>query len=303
MRCVTESPALSVITPTFNAARYIEACLDNVRAQDRDDVEHIVVDGGSTDGTREAVLARQAIDWRVRLIDGPDHGQSHAMNKGVVAARGGIIGMLNVDDAYLPGALARAIAELTHAPSPSLLWGALEIQNLGPNPHAFLEAFPSRIDEHGQTFWIQYPGRFEAWRLLLGWHVEPHPANPACYFYHRALHFAAGLYEEDNHYFMDHTFLLKAACHTKRVITTRDVLGRFVLHPESKTYSASAGTVTTHFRSPVPDLVLHSLPMPQRLRVEFHRLRRRVAERSRLASWVWNTGKRLVGRARSGTQQ
>jgi len=97
---------ISVITPTLNAAAYLQACLDNVRGQAYAPVEHLVVDGGSRDGTREMVLACAG----ARLVDAPGLNQSAAINLGFRLAKGEIVAWLNADDLYTPGALA-AVAE------------------------------------------------------------------------------------------------------------------------------------------------------------------------------------------------
>jgi glycosyltransferase involved in cell wall biosynthesis len=105
-----------VITPSFNAAATIEETLRSVREQDYPHVEHVVVDGGSTDGTLD-ILARAE---GIRYVSEPDRGLSHAMNKGVAMASGSIVGWLNADDLYLPGAL-RAIGE-AFAAHPQAEW-------------------------------------------------------------------------------------------------------------------------------------------------------------------------------------
>ena len=102
-------PSITVITPSFNAAATIEAALASVREQDHP-VEHIVVDGGSTDGTVEILRRSEGIRW----VSEPDRGLSHAMNKGIAMASGDVVGELNADDVYLPGAL-RAVAEAFEA--------------------------------------------------------------------------------------------------------------------------------------------------------------------------------------------
>jgi glycosyltransferase involved in cell wall biosynthesis len=99
---MAEPPLITVVTPSFNAAATLEETLRSVREQDYAHVEHVVVDGGSTDGTVE-ILERAP---GVRFVSEPDRGLSHAMNKGVAMARGAIVGWLNADDIYLPGALS-----------------------------------------------------------------------------------------------------------------------------------------------------------------------------------------------------
>jgi glycosyltransferase involved in cell wall biosynthesis len=109
-------PTITVVTPSFNAAATIEETLRSVREQDYPHVEHVVVDGGSTDGTVEILERAEG----VRFVSEPDRGLSHAMNKGVAMATGDVIGWLNADDVYLPGALARVGEALRQRPE--ALW-------------------------------------------------------------------------------------------------------------------------------------------------------------------------------------
>jgi glycosyltransferase involved in cell wall biosynthesis len=103
---------ITIVTPAFNARATIEETLASVRAQDHPDVEHIVVDGGSTDGTVDVLRATDGVRW----VSEPDRGLAHAMNKGIAMATGEVIGELNADDRYRPGAL-RAVAAAFEAPS------------------------------------------------------------------------------------------------------------------------------------------------------------------------------------------
>jgi len=102
---------VSVITPVLNGACSLERCLDSVRHQDYGPVEHIVVDGGSRDGTVE-ILRRRAADLAYWSSE-PDAGTAAAFNKGLSAARGDIIAFLNADDWYEPDAVSRAMAALS----------------------------------------------------------------------------------------------------------------------------------------------------------------------------------------------
>ncbi len=96
-------PSITVITPCLNSAGTIAETLASVEDQDYGgEVEHLVVDGGSTDGTLEILERAQGI----RFTSGPDSGRPEAANKGVATAAGEVIGFLNADDRYEPGALA-----------------------------------------------------------------------------------------------------------------------------------------------------------------------------------------------------
>ena len=95
-------PKLSIVTPSFNQARYIEQCVLSVLDQDYPNVEHIIYDGGSKDGTMEVL--RRYENRGVRWTSEPDEGQTDAINKGMRAATGDIIGWINSDDWYARGA-------------------------------------------------------------------------------------------------------------------------------------------------------------------------------------------------------
>jgi glycosyltransferase involved in cell wall biosynthesis len=114
---------LTVITPCLNAAATLPATLASVRAQALDGVEHIVVDGGSTDGTLEILRGADGVRW----ISEPDRGLAHALNKGVAMASGDVIGELNADDVYEPGALAAVTAALDERPDAMWLTGYCRI--------------------------------------------------------------------------------------------------------------------------------------------------------------------------------
>ncbi len=100
---------ISIVTPVFNSVRWIELCLQSGRhALQGQSYEHIVVDGGSTDGTPEYLKQQKDL----RLIPGPDKGMYDALNKGMAAARGRIVGHLNADEQYDRAGLAHALQKL-----------------------------------------------------------------------------------------------------------------------------------------------------------------------------------------------
>ena len=116
-------PLVSIITPSYNHARFIKETIDSVLIQDYPHIEHIIVDGGSTDGTLSILQQYRHLGDRLRFVSEPDHGQSHAINKGLAMARGEIIGWLNSDDTYQPGAVRKAVNALQQNPECAMVHG------------------------------------------------------------------------------------------------------------------------------------------------------------------------------------
>lgn len=99
---------VSIVTPTLNQGRYLQACIDSVRNQTYGDVEHIIVDGGSTDDTIE-ILKRNEGRYRMLWVSEPDNGMYDAINKGFGIATGEIFAWLNSDDMYMPWGVELAV--------------------------------------------------------------------------------------------------------------------------------------------------------------------------------------------------
>lgn len=99
-------PRISVVTPSFNQSEFLQATLDSVLSQQYENLEYIVVDGGSTDGTLE--ILREYEPRLAAVVSEPDLGQTDAINKGFSLASGDLLAWLNSDDTYRPGALRRA---------------------------------------------------------------------------------------------------------------------------------------------------------------------------------------------------
>lgn len=103
-------PRVSIVMPSFNKAAYIESSILSVLNQQYDNLQLIIMDGGSTDGTVEIIRKYDAYidDW----VSEPDGGQSDALNKGFERATGDVFGWLNADDVYMPGAISQAVQAL-----------------------------------------------------------------------------------------------------------------------------------------------------------------------------------------------
>ena len=113
-----EEPFFSVITPSWNQGKFLRACIGSVVNQNDADFEHLIFDNCSTDETA-AVAAEFP---HVKFVSEPDRGQSHAVNKGLSAARGEIICWLNSDDEYDPGAFAK-LREVFSDPAVQVVFG------------------------------------------------------------------------------------------------------------------------------------------------------------------------------------
>ena len=121
----SQLPSISVVTPCLNALATIEGAIASVRSQRYPQVEHLVIDGGSTDGTRELLERAEGIRW----VSEPDGGRADAVNKGVAMASGEVIGWLNADDRYEEDALLAVGEALAAAPEVNWVTGYCRIVN------------------------------------------------------------------------------------------------------------------------------------------------------------------------------
>jgi glycosyltransferase involved in cell wall biosynthesis len=121
MTASDSQPLVSIVTPSFNQAGFLERTIQSVLAQDYPHLEYIIVDGGSTDGSVE-IIQRYA-DQLAWWTSEPDLGQTDALNKGFARAQGEILAWLNSDDTYLPHAIAEAAAYLVRHPEVGLVYG------------------------------------------------------------------------------------------------------------------------------------------------------------------------------------
>jgi glycosyltransferase involved in cell wall biosynthesis len=120
-----ERPLVSVITPVLNGAGHIRECIESVLSQSYPNVEFVIVDGGSTDGTLEVLREYDSriAYWR----SGPDEGIYDAMNLGLGMATGSIIGIVGSDDVLYPDAVESAVATLAAAPRAAFTYGAVDL--------------------------------------------------------------------------------------------------------------------------------------------------------------------------------
>src|SRR5689334_3258701 len=114
-------PKVSIVTPSYQQGRFLPEAIESVLAQDYPEIEHLVIDGGSSD---ESVAVLQRYGSRLAYWESQrDKGQADALNKGFARARGEILGWLNADDTYEPGAVRRAVEALAARPDVDVISG------------------------------------------------------------------------------------------------------------------------------------------------------------------------------------
>jgi glycosyltransferase involved in cell wall biosynthesis len=184
---------LTVITPSFNQAQFIRRTIESVLSQGIPGLQYLVFDGGSTDGTVDIL---REYSGKLTAVVKPDAGQADAVNKGLARATGDVIGWLNSDDVYYPGACARALDEFRSRPGVDVLYGEadhIDERDQVIEPY-YTEAFSyerlkdvcficqpavffrrSVVDRYGQLeTGLRYCMDYEYWlRILADWADRP----------------------------------------------------------------------------------------------------------------------------------
>lgn len=227
-------PLLSIVTPSFNQARFLPRCLASVRAQPEGLVEHIVIDGAGDPDTPGILAAAGSTLAHARSE--PDRGQSHAINVGFELAAAPFGGWLNADDWYQPGVLA-AVADhfAAHPETDLLICRCRFVTEDGRVVHAPVP--PERIDEASLLM------------LRSQWFAGHSIAQPEAFF-RLSLYKAVGGLDESNHHSMDHHLWLKFLEAGARVRQLDLHVANLAVHPQQKTADklAAARSIVSHSR-------------------------------------------------------
>ena len=265
---------ISIVTPSLNQGRFIERTIRSVLQQDVPELEYWIVDGGSDDQTIEIL---QRYDSRLLWMSEPDDGQAAAVNKGIDKSAGEIIGWLNSDDIYYPGALHRVLDLFTGEPEMSVIYGDA-----------------NHIDESDEVIG---PYETEAW--------SPERLKEVCFLCQPAVFFRRNLIErygkldEALDFCMDYEFWLRLASGGESFHYLPRLLAGSRLYPENKTLAtrvsvhAEINDMLCRRFGRVPDTWIfnygHAVCDSRGLsREEHRRYSMAVAARSLGASLRWN---------------
>lgn len=205
-------PRVSIVTPSYNQAPFIEATIRSVLLQGYPNLEYIVIDGGSVDGSVEII--RKYEQWLTFWISERDRGQAHAINKGVTRASGDILSWLNSDDFLLPGAVGHIVDTSRARPTAAAWVGACH--RIDSDRRILSTAVPRGLDRDGLGDWGHR-----------GWFYQP-----SCFVAARAWR-EAGALDETSHYAFDLDLWLRLSRIGEFVSTPR-VLSAATIHKDAK---------------------------------------------------------------------
>ncbi len=203
-------PKVSVVTPSYNQARFLERTVLSVLNQNYPNFEYIIIDGGSRDGSVDII--RKYEKYLAYWANEKDKGQSDAINKGFQKSRGEILAWLNSDDTYLPNTLQFVASFFGRHPDVDMLYGRCNIIGKNDEIHQEAKTMPFNLLDY-----------------IYGLFIIPQQTA----FWKRDLFFKTGMLNETNHTCMDAELWMDFAKNKANIVYVNKFLANFRLHPQS----------------------------------------------------------------------
>lgn len=203
---------ISIVTPSYNQSDFLPICLRSVAGQSYSDIEHIIVDGGSNDGSVQILDDFKQKEDRIIYTSGPDNGQGDAVNKGFAQATGDIIAWINSDDYYFDENVFGDVVSIFKAnPDIDVLYGGLVY-----------------VDSHDRMTHVRIPPKYSYSRLTRIAYI----VNSNTFYRKKVIE--RHLIDPDYHFVIDHEYMLRITKDFKPMRTER-ILACFRVQPEAKT--------------------------------------------------------------------
>lgn len=223
-------PSITVVTPSYNQAQFLEETIRSVLLQNYPNLEYIIVDGGSHDGSLEII--RKYVPWLTSWTSEPDAGQADAINKGWSQATGDFITWLNSDDLLAPGSLACTARALATNKKLDIVYGNVLLINKHsdplPYPYQRILARP-----------------FDLYRMIVHWQ---NPVPQQGFLMRRSLLQRVGTLDQNYHFTMDFEYWIRIALNGGHGFALRQTVGSFRQHPEAKTSTIQLQRIRDRYR-------------------------------------------------------
>lgn len=208
----SKRPLVSIITPSFNQAKFLERTIRSVLAQDYPRIEYIVLDAMSNDETPQVLQKYER--FITRIVREPDNGQADAINKGFKIASGDILAWINSDDCYSSNSVvSKAVAALTHQPEFDVVYGRRK-----------------HVDENGYLSLVRPFREFSYEALKLSCYLP----QECCFWTREVYERAGGFVDETYSFAMDYELWMRMLKNGAKFLAIKDFFGLYRLHENAK---------------------------------------------------------------------